>query len=54
MSRKTWLRVSATECAASASIELDPLISPAASLATAIARLAASATRTVRLLSVAT
>src|SRR3954466_3213481 len=51
VSRKTWLSVSATEWAASASIELDPLSRPAAALATAMARLAPSATSTVRLLS---
>ena len=51
VSRKTWLVVSATECAPSASIALDPPISPAAIFATAIARLAASATMTVPVLS---
>ena len=50
-SRKTWLMVSATECAASASIELEPLTKPPMSLATAISRFAASATSTVILLS---
>src|SRR4051794_40839831 len=50
-SRNSWLAVSATECAPSASIAADPLISPAASLAIAIARFAASATSTVLRLS---
>src|SRR3954453_16976777 len=51
ISRKIWLVVSATECAPSASIALEPLSSPAVILATAMPRLAASATRTVPVLS---
>ncbi len=41
------MTVSATECAASESIALDPLISPAIAFATAIPRLATAATTTV-------
>src|SRR5215207_1821002 len=50
-SRKSWFVVSATECAPSASIALEPLSSPAVILATAIPRFAASATSTVPVLS---
>ena|SRR5436190_4161597 len=46
--RKAWLTVSAIECAVSASIALEPVIRPAASFATAIVPLAASAMLTVR------
>jgi hypothetical protein len=42
------LSVSATECAVSASIALEPVMSPAASLAAATTTLAAPATSTVR------
>ena len=47
-SRNSWFVVSATECAASASSAVDPLISPPASFATAMMALAAAAMRTVR------
>src|SRR5919197_4595540 len=50
-SRNTWFMVSAREWAASASIAVEPPISPAASLAAAIDRLAANATQMVRRLS---
>jgi hypothetical protein len=46
--RKSWSRVSATECADSASMALDPLRIPAASLATPTRKFAAAATMTVR------
>src|SRR4051812_9233292 len=49
--RNSWLAVSATECAVSAAIDADPVISAATPLATAIARLAARATKTVAVLS---
>lgn len=50
----TSVVVSATECTASESIAADPEITPAMSLATAMARLAAPATTTVATLSVLT
>ena len=43
-SSRSWLVVSATECAASASIALEPLSAPPKPLATAMPALAASAT----------
>jgi hypothetical protein len=46
-SRKISLPVSAQECAASASIDADPVTRAAADFATATSRLAASAIRTV-------
>jgi hypothetical protein len=49
--RNTWSVVSATEWAASARRALDPDSSPANSLATARVKLAATAMRTVFLLS---
>lgn len=45
----TSVTVSATECAASESIALEPLIRPATSFAAAMPRLAAAATATVNL-----
>ena len=47
VSRKSWLTVSATECAPSASIAEEPVSAPATSFATAIARFAPPASRTV-------
>ena len=47
MSRNTSLPVSAQECAASASIDADPVTTAAADFATATRRLAAKATRIV-------
>src|SRR4051794_12084899 len=51
-SSSTWLEASAKLCAASASIDEEPLSRPAASLATAITRSLASAMTTVRVLPV--
>jgi hypothetical protein len=41
--KKTWCKLSATECAASASIALEPVTAPAAPLAAWVVRFAASA-----------
>src|SRR5436305_11403888 len=49
--RNTWLVVSATECAVSASIAADPLSRPAANLASVTITFDPSATRTVLRLS---
>jgi hypothetical protein len=46
-SRNAWFVVSATECAASASSVVEPLIRPPASLVTAISAFAASASSAV-------
>ena len=51
MSRNTSLPVSAHECAASASIDADPVITAAAVLAIAMSMLATNATMTVSTLS---
>src|SRR6478752_5412527 len=51
INRNTSLPVSAQECAASASIEADPVTTAATVLATAINRFAPSATTTIRKLS---
>ena len=51
MIRKISLPASAHECAASASIDADAVMTAAALLATAMSRLAANATMTVRALS---
>jgi hypothetical protein len=48
VSRNTWLRVSAAEWAASASMALDPLMIPAANLARPTMRFATPAMITVR------
>lgn len=47
----TSVTVSATECAASASIALDPLMTPPTALAAAMPRFVTTATRTVPTLS---
>ncbi|MDT5167706.1 MAG: hypothetical protein QOD02_1025, partial [Mycobacterium sp.] len=49
---KPWLPASAQECAASATIDADPDSTAAAVLASAIAKLTATAINTVRTLSV--
>ena len=51
VSRNTWFKVSATECAASASMALEPVRMPATTLMTATTMLAAPAIITVRLVS---
>jgi hypothetical protein len=48
VSRNAWLRVSAAECAVSASIALEPVKMPATSLAAVTSRLAAPAISTIR------
>lgn len=48
------MTVSATECAASESMALEPLMIPAIAFATAMPRLATAATMTVKVLSVGT
>ena len=50
MSSISSVTVSATECAASESMALEPLMTPATALATAMPRLATAATITVRVL----